>query len=322
MKNLKHRWIWMLTLIIGVCFLSGCCQNCPVCPDCNENDPNQPGTKDYFEVKNGVYKGGDFPEPTSNNAISNVTMNGNVVPGGTSYMTLTSEVKVKTVLVGVEGQKGYYEYMPGQSSYTVEGVVIIISQKLNVEEFTLQIAVKGQDGSISRIYVKVISLIAVGTGQLQVSLSFDNEKDVDLHLIEPNGEKIYYGHRRSENGGELDLDSNPACSIDGVNNENIYYKEGAFVEPGEYKVYAVMYKNCDASIATNYVVSVYYNGALIHTQDGSNPVSGTFPINAPSTGSSLNGIEPVCRFVIPNHGQKQTHKFVPLPSNTTKEILK
>ena len=61
---------------------------------------------------------------------------------------------------------------------------------------------------------------------LQKEGFLEDEKDVDLHLIEPNGGHIYYGNRRSSNGGFLDIDSNPDCSIDGVNNENIYYQEG------------------------------------------------------------------------------------------------
>lgn len=324
MKEMRQKLIWLHTIIISMLLLSSCCRECPVCPDCNQNDPNQPGTKDIFEIPSAIYKGGAFPQSSSScdNLVTEVFINENVISGGTSYFSVKSNASIKKVFIGVEGEKGYYEYMPSQSAYLVEGMVMLLRQNLTIANFTLQIAVESVSGCISSIYVKVLKLVAVGNGQLQVSLSFDNEKDIDLHLIEPNGEKIYYGHKRSENGGELDLDSNPACHIDGVNNENIYYKEGAFVEPGEYKVYAVMFENCDSNIATHYSISVYYNGALIQTAQGMNPISGTFPINAPSTGSSLEGIAPICTFNIPNHGQKQTHKFTPIPSNTTKEIPK
>jgi hypothetical protein len=166
---------------------------------------------------------------------------------------------------------------------------------------------------VSEVVEKTVELIEVGTGKLQISLSFDTAKDVDLHVIEPNGEHVYYGHSTSENGGELDLDSNAGCSLDYVNNENITYGEEAYVEPGLYTVYVDLWENCDASVKTNYVVSVYYGGALISAESGSNPVAGTFPIDAPSNYNNLSNLEPVMTFLIPDHGQAKTKKFAPKP---------
>ena len=173
-------------------------------------------------------------------------------------------------------------------------------------------------------------LNTVGTGTLQVSLSFDNAKDVDLHLVEPeqvdeNGESysffdrhIYFVNSMSRNGGELDLDSNAGCLYDDINNENITYGDDAYVAPGLYKVYVDMFQNCDPQEApTNWVVSVFYDGQLIAAQNGTNPVYGTFPANVADNFGDLNNLTPVMTFVIPDTGQKRIKSFAPKPLTQT-----
>ena len=267
----------------------------------------------YIGVEGGTLISGEMPEPNSSTIID-VTMNPNVIPGGTSILNVAAPdgVAINSILVGVEGQYGYYQVAPDPTG----NIVLDVNQMIPLSEgdsFTIYVAIVDEDGNISQIWEGVIHLIVVGTGTLQVSLSFNNAKDIDLHLIEPNGTHIYYGHTWSSNGGHLDLDSNPSCSIDNVNNENITYDENAYVEPGVYTVYVDMWRNCNSSIATDFVVAVYYGGVLIPAQTGTNPVSGTFPVGAPSNGGYINNISPVMTFVIPDLGQKKTKSFEPAP---------
>jgi hypothetical protein len=95
-------------------------------------------------------------------------------------------------------------------------------------------------------------------GPVQVTLRWNTDEDVDLHLREPKAGggfcEIYYGDRQGSNcgaRGSLDLDSNAGCSIDHVDIENIIYDPDAGAPSGLYSVYVDHFANCDT--ATVYV---------------------------------------------------------------------
>lgn len=270
----------------------------------------------YFQVIGGTLVEEEFPEAATDVNI-NVAMNGSVLPGGTSLVHVNAPVTAQKILVGILGQGGYYKVNAEDARSMTYDFTMVVQQNIPLKEeqtsFQVEIAILDEDGLVSQIWTQDIEIIAAGTGQLQVNLSFDNEKDVDLHLFEPNGTHIYYGNSQSVNGGQLDVDSNADCSLDGINNENIFYGEESYVEPGIYTVYVDMYSNCNPTIATNFVVTVFYGGQLIAAQAGHNPVSGTFPVGEPSNHSHLDNLTPVMTFVVPDHGQQPVKKFAPRP---------
>jgi hypothetical protein len=79
-------------------------------------------------------------------------------------------------------------------------------------------------------------------GDVKVSISWDTPTDVDLHVTEPDREEVYFANPISATGGELDLDSNAGCTIDGVNNENISWPRGKSPN-GDYTVSVQMYRS-------------------------------------------------------------------------------
>lgn len=108
-----------------------------------------------------------------------------------------------------------------------------------------------------------------GNGGLQVTLSFDNDEDLDLHVIEPNGTSaVWYGDTNRPAGtsnsgavGSLDRDSNAGCNIDHINIENVIYPASGFPS-GTYKVYVDYYEQCDGNSTVPYGVQVRANGAI------------------------------------------------------------
>jgi hypothetical protein len=66
---------------------------------------------------------------------------------------------------------------------------------------------------------EVIRGVAVKVGDPQFTLIWDTKGvDIDLHVIEPRGDRIYFGHRNGKQGGELDVDNTW-----GHGPENIYW---------------------------------------------------------------------------------------------------
>lgn len=103
-------------------------------------------------------------------------------------------------------------------------------------------------------------LIETGSGDVKVTLSFDQNVDLDLYVMEPpnddypDGFIISHTDPESPSGGELDLDSNRACNIDGINIENIFWPADAAAE-GEYRVAVDFYEAC-VEETVNYTVTI------------------------------------------------------------------
>jgi hypothetical protein len=78
------------------------------------------------------------------------------------------------------------------------------------------------------------------TGEVQLSLAWDDYNDLDMHVFCPSGERIYFNNKKSQCGGELDVDMN----VRPVSNnpvENVVWTGQA--PPGKYKIGVHFYKH-------------------------------------------------------------------------------
>jgi len=96
-----------------------------------------------------------------------------------------------------------------------------------------------------------------GSGEIKITLTWDNTSDLDLHVIDPNGSEIYYGSTSSQSGGLLDIDD-----IDGFGPENIYWD---FEVHG---TYIVAVNHYSGSTTANYQLRIA-NGGYVKTYSGS-----------------------------------------------------
>ena len=78
------------------------------------------------------------------------------------------------------------------------------------------------------------------TGEVQLSLAWDDYNDLDLHVFCPSGERIYFNNKKSECGGELDVDMN-VRPVSNNSVENVVWTNGA--PHGKYKVGVHFYKH-------------------------------------------------------------------------------
>jgi hypothetical protein len=141
-----------------------------------------------------------------------------------------------------------------------------------------------------------------GQGPVQVTLRWNTDEDVDLHLLEPvpGGAPcdVFYGNAQGSlcgARGALDLDSNASCNIDGVGIENIVYDPVAGAPSGVYTVLVDHYANCSpATTWVAYEVEVRVGGTI----SGS---CGAFLSGGPgwNNGGGANSGTPVMTFVVP-----------------------
>jgi hypothetical protein len=96
-----------------------------------------------------------------------------------------------------------------------------------------------------------------GTGVIQIQLSWTPIVDLDLHVIDPFGEKIYYANRDSDSGGHLDRDM--ICQPTNRLPENVYW--GATAPQGTYEVRVHFFGNCgDGPTQVDFLVRTIVDG--------------------------------------------------------------
>ncbi|HKV08389.1 MAG TPA: hypothetical protein VJ725_09640 [Thermoanaerobaculia bacterium] len=277
------------------------------------------------ELLGGVFVPGTLPAPTGAGApeITAIDAPSTIINGGTARLRIALQnpaaaANVNRILVQVPGVTGFQGYF--EAPVRREGNVLIAEIRLDPDfpastldrqnrRFAalkatgpIDIVVQLIDflGRVGRAVLRPFEVQPVGSGDVQVSLSWDTQTDVDLHVVEPpGGEEIYWSNRSSVTGGTLDLDSNAACSIDGVNNENITWTTGSPIV-GEHIVRVDFWSDCGGSPA-NYVVTTKVCGEV-------KTFPGAFAAGTDDQGGSGSGRE-ITRFT-PNCGFRVRGKAV------------
>lgn len=209
---------------------------------------------------------GGLPDDNPNSAVHVDPFNGNTtfVRGGTNAFTgQTQGGSTMGLVVGFEELSGYFEVPTDGTNFSF---FVTIGQDIRRANLTLVLipiimpSESDPDGGYGQaLRVPCTVLQDIGSGDLQVSLSWNSDTDVDLHLVEPSGEEIYYGHHSSAAGGVLDLDSNAGCTLDHVDNENITY-ENVTPPSGQYIVRVDYWSDCAVTGQIDYAVTVNIHG--------------------------------------------------------------
>ena len=218
-------------------------------------------------TSNGVLSSHGSPPAASGGPALTATSSGTsssatVINGGSSLVHLHSASSFSTVFMSVidDPLDGFFTLtLPAATTDTF--VVVELGRTIPVNTFQTVFSVRSAAGLVgtSASIANTVNTSAV-TGQVQVSLSWDSLADLDLHVVEPNGNEIYYGNQGpSTTGGKQDLDANGGCSQNiGVDNENTRWTTGA--PNGTYIVRVDEFEACSASGA-NFVVTVNNGGS-------------------------------------------------------------
>jgi hypothetical protein len=113
--------------------------------------------------------------------------------------------------------------------------------------------------------------IVLGTGDVQVTLEWGSNADLDLAVTDPNLERISFGSPGpTSTGGELDVDSNVGCPADaGSGVENVFWPPGQ-APAGLYTVevngFGVDNGSCGGGA---YVLTIRVQGEVVQTVEDS-----------------------------------------------------
>ncbi len=109
---------------------------------------------------------------------------------------------------------------------------------------------------------------------VRASLLWDNRNDLDLHVISPTGQHIYYGAKQSTDGGWLDVDMNvTGDSLKPV--ENVRWAKGQ-APAGRYKVFVRNFRFHEPSAApTRFKVELEIGGDIRHVEGVISPAGQT-----------------------------------------------
>lgn len=163
---------------------------------------------------------------------------------------------LRRTYVQVEGASRHLRLDSAATGTECDGEVALrLPTELLAGNFCVLFAVEDRAGQVSNTEKACLKALKLGSGTLQISLSWSTDgTDVDLHVREPGGQTIYFARPSSASGGRLDRDDR-----DGFGPENIYWNGNA--PDGSYFVDVKLHAGRKP---TRYVVTV--NAAGGHSQ--------------------------------------------------------
>jgi hypothetical protein len=224
------RWLMLVAIII-----SGC-----------GRATDDPGLDALLRVGNGQFLRGALPTGTKGPAITSFMAGSTIIHAGQLSAPMTGIVTRDTtaVAIGLQGDPGYWIVTPGAEDPTMLNQLgfsakVSFSPLLPLGSFT----VVARAANLAGEYGPPTTITVMTSGPMQadtllVSLKWDTEADLDLHLVIPDGSEIWANKINSYNppppgspsdptayqsGGILDFDSNANCAIDGRRAENIFW---------------------------------------------------------------------------------------------------
>ncbi len=164
------------------------------------------------------------------------------------------------LLLGLQGDDGHWilpasapnTWAPDQPTFSAQ---LGLSRAMMPGEAQLHlVAIDAETRAGPPTLVPLTVLAAApAEGQVVVTLSWDSDSDLDLHVVDPSGNEVWKGDIASapaddgsSSAGLLDFDSNAGCVLDGRRMESVAW---AKAPAGHYQVLVDAFSLCQASAA-------------------------------------------------------------------------
>ena len=188
-------------------------------------------------------------------------MTGNIVVtrGGSFFVDVDSDRPADKLLVSIGGEAfGYYEVdvdstrsphrLTGQLPFNLDPAL---------SQICLEVTAVDDSGAAGPPACHTLNVAHPGGGEVQITVSWDVDADLDLHVLAPDGDEVYFGNTEGDSGGVLDLASS-CVEYPVVRNEHIGWSAGTPL-PGRYVVRVNHWESCEVE-EIDYIVSIYNHG--------------------------------------------------------------
>jgi hypothetical protein len=220
-------------------------------------------------IDDGGFEVGEAPAETGGGSLPTIVsvMGPVAVTNGGSavlHIQLSAPLEAPTFLVSLVGDTGYHTVTGADPDGNgVYDVTVQVSGDASAASLVLRVALTDGVGAVGAYHEVVMEVVQSGQGDVKITLSFDRTHDLDLHVVEPNGEEISYENNASATGGFLDLDSGLNCEPSPANSENIFWPPGG-APSGEYRVTVHNYQHCTPGEIPFTVRIAYDSTVTIH----------------------------------------------------------
>lgn len=209
---------------------------------------NDPGLLAWMRVAGGTFVEGPMPKADGGPAVVALDLSSNTAHAGQIDKPLKGALDpaATAAAIGLRGDRGYWIVTAGLPDVQAPGYptfTAALSFSPDLRSGTYDLVVRAADARGRLGAAETRELTITGTahpdGALVISLGWDVEADLDLHVVDPDGVEIWKRNINSQvapppgspvdpeawkEGGLLDFDSNAACVIDGRRRENVVWK--------------------------------------------------------------------------------------------------
>lgn len=239
---------------------------------CSNDIPADIGADALLQVKSAQFRRGAMPAETSGPTVVAASFLGLAEPGRSNIPASGDVSRLATgVAIGIEGDVGYWTLAaktPSSGSPTEPtwSMTYGLASSLAPGTYNYVVRAVDVDGHFGPPTLRNLTVVPRGapTGRLVISLTWDSQVDLNLHVLLPNGTEMFNRHPAEyelppvgagpqdpfaiRDGGIIGFDSNAHCIQDGQRAEHAAWVNAP--PPGHYQIRVDTFSMCGGSSAS------------------------------------------------------------------------
>jgi hypothetical protein len=214
---------------------------------CGSGATADAGLDSKMRIEGAQFVRGSIPASTDGPAVAAILLRTNTVWPGDSNKPITGSLDptATAVALAVNDDPGYWIVPAGPADFTTPTLpsfraTASFGASLLPGAYTFEARAVDASARFGPPTRQVLTALAAPpstngvASDLVVTLAWDTESDLDLHLVDPAGDEIFHGDATtldtftpgstsSSSYGFLDVDSNAGCAIDGLRQESVIW---------------------------------------------------------------------------------------------------